>query len=74
MTKEIHDKLKNILEEYSIVRSAEVFKAKVAEEKGNEELYNYHQGRADGLALVLVQLVKLNNKQINKYGQRKNNR
>ena len=72
MTKEIHENLKNILEEYSILRSDEVNKARIAELNGKKELFNYHQGRADGLALVLVQLVKLNNKQINKYGTRKN--
>ena len=55
------DILNNIIVEYSTMRSLEVRKARQEESRNNKEMSNYHQGKADALALVLLKLDKLKN-------------
>lgn len=54
------EKLKDIIQEYSTMRSLEVNKSRQEEANGNKDMANYHQGRADALAMILLKLVKLN--------------
>jgi hypothetical protein len=54
------EKLKDIIQEYSTMRSLEVNKSRQEEANGNKDMANYHQGRADSLAMILLKLVKLN--------------
>ena len=54
------EKLKDIIQEYSTMRSLEVNKSRQEEANGNQEMSNYHQGRADALATILRKLIKLN--------------
>ena len=54
------EKLKDIIQEYSTMRSLEVNKSRQEEANGNQEMANYHQGRAEALAMILLKLVKLN--------------